>query len=65
MEICVIVKVRRQSNWGKINDSYCLCFSRTSSAIILFAFDVFDKHVFLLAGHIVEDGQCEDLWTGH
>lgn len=58
----MIVKVRRQSNWGKINDSYCLCFSGTSSAIILFAFDLFDIHVFLF---IVEDGQCEDLWTGH
>lgn len=40
-------------------------FSGTLPAIILFAFNVFDKPVFLLAGHIVEDGQCEDLWTGH
>ena len=42
-----------------------VCFSGTSSAIIQLAFHVFDKHGFLLAGHIVKDGQCEDLWTGH
>ena len=38
-----------------------VCFSGTLPAIILFAFNVFDKPVFLLACHIVEDGQCEDF----